>query len=771
MTTNVMKIWLNGHFDDTTARFRAMHVGAGTAKHIRVSTSPVMEEECDALESSIVTSSHVNMPKPTTTSSSYLVCHVPTIQPANAKLGWPTRPKEFDEETHELMRKALAKIRRQIAGAAFEIDEEEEGDLWPMDNPRDPHRGFETITITKQGLIDHSDSLGAAARFGEGDTQWLTAGKGIVHCEMFPMVEKDPKKGNPTDFFQIWLNLPKSDKMVDPHFTMLWADATPTYTVPSSTNSSATATVRTIAGSLSVPGSTTPFVAPPLPPPSSYASKPWSNMAIWTVDMQAGSEVTIPAVAEVVPSPQGKKVVTRSLYFFDGASISVSDADDSSTELPVSRHAWLALDVNKATTVRNSGSTVARLLMLQASPLGEPVAQHGPFVMNTRQEIFEAFMDYRETQFGGWKWPSDEPTHGGAEVGRFARHPNGKLEKKFEGKVKGPWGAGLTMSNRVSQLASHLVVPNETAAGSKLVAKDPFSRSDPYITALVSHNDSALKTFIERNGTTPITVSFDSAVPHVAVIKFNNPSQFNSLSVAMGQAFGRIIDFLMDSCRDIRAVVLTGEGKAFCAGADLRRSGTRQKGADSEKVYEGSEFYNLYLGPIRRCKVPIIAAVNGHAIGAGFSVALACDMRTAYKDARVGVNFVRLGLHPGMAATQTLPLLLGTQHANRLLLTGELQPASHPLMSPIFLSLHDSASATLDAALDVARKCASASPLAVQATTRTLRMRWESGLEQVLEREGWGQMMGRIVEGGAQVTEGTRATAEKRDPVFRPAQD
>ncbi|KXS12942.1 ClpP/crotonase [Gonapodya prolifera JEL478] len=320
------------------------------------------------------------------------------------------------------------------------------------------------------------------------------------------------------------------------------------------------------------------------------------------------------------------------------------------------------------------------------------------------------------------------------------------------------------MASRVSLVASHLVAHNATAAA----PADPFSPSDPYIASLLAHNAAALAQFNERNGTSPISVSFDAKVPHVGIITFNNPAQLNSLSVGMGKAFGRAIDFLNDTARDVRAVVLTGEGRAFCAGADLRRAGTRQKGLDDDKVYEGSEFYNLYLGPIRRCKVPLICSINGHAIGAGFSVALACDMRTAFKDAKVGVNFVRLGLHPGMAATQTLPLLLGTQHAARLLLTGELQPASHPLMSPLFLSTHDTPAASLAAALDVARKAASASPLAVQATTKTLRMRWEANIDQTLEREGWGQMMGRLVEGGAQVAEGTRATAEKREPVFRP---
>jgi enoyl-CoA hydratase/carnithine racemase len=168
-----------------------------------------------------------------------------------------------------------------------------------------------------------------------------------------------------------------------------------------------------------------------------------------------------------------------------------------------------------------------------------------------------------------------------------------------------------------------------------------------------------------------VTCTLDPANKHVAILKFNNPGALNSLSIPMGLKFGDVIDHCMDDLEDIRAIVLTGEGRAvsyycgdvrrvqprltivsldcsslarlqFCAGADLRVSGTRQTLAGQpNKVYEGSDFYNLYLGPIRRCKVPIIAAVNGPAIGAGFSVALACDLRVAAKGAKVGVNFVR----------------------------------------------------------------------------------------------------------------------------------
>src|SRR5256885_1019595 len=93
--------------------------------------------------------------------------------------------------------------------------------------PGHPHRGFETVTIVRSGLIDHSDSLGATARFGRGDVQWLTAGNGIVHSEMFPLLERE--RPNPAELFQIWLNLPAADKRVPPHFSMFWRDSVPAH--------------------------------------------------------------------------------------------------------------------------------------------------------------------------------------------------------------------------------------------------------------------------------------------------------------------------------------------------------------------------------------------------------------------------------------------------------------------------------------------------------------------------------------------------------------
>ena len=102
--------------------------------------------------------------------------------------------------------------------------------------PQHPHRGFETVTYVRKGLIDHSDSLGAAARFGRGDVQWLTAGEGIVHSEMFPLLDAD--RPNPLELFQIWLNLPAEDKLVEPHFAMLWDGDIPRVCTPTPTAAS-----------------------------------------------------------------------------------------------------------------------------------------------------------------------------------------------------------------------------------------------------------------------------------------------------------------------------------------------------------------------------------------------------------------------------------------------------------------------------------------------------------------------------------------------------
>jgi len=269
--------------------------------------------------------------------------------------------------------------------------------------PRHPHRGFETITVARNGYIDHSDSLGATARFGNGDVQWMTAGQGIEHSEMFPLVNRD--KPNPTELFQIWLNLPAKDKMVEAYFTMFW---NPTVPRTSHTDSAGRKTdLRIIAGTLGEH-------IPPEPPPNSWASHAESDVAVWTLKMESNAGWTIPPAAADT---------NRVLYFFEGTTLTVDGQ---------------SIDVGHAVQVRpdqslvlENGDGAGEVLVLQGRPIGDPVVHHGPFVMNSQNEIRQAIQDYHSKGFGGWPWQSDGPVHS-RDDGRFAIHADGKREQPDE---------------------------------------------------------------------------------------------------------------------------------------------------------------------------------------------------------------------------------------------------------------------------------------------------------------------------------------------------
>lgn len=265
--------------------------------------------------------------------------------------------------------------------------------------PQHPHRGFETVTYVRRGLIDHSDSLGAAARFGGGDVQWLTAGRGIVHSETFPLVDRD--RPNPLELFQIWLNLPPEDKLADPYFSMLWDHDIPRVTHTDADGHRSEITV--IAGALA-------GAAPVSPPPDSWANRDDTDVAIWHIHLDPGTGVTLP------PARYGDTV--RTLYFFEGTDLEVGGE-------PLGTSTAAVVDAGQELAVTSAGG--AEVLVLQGRPIGAPVAQYGPFVMNTEAEIEQAFADYRETGFGGWPWPSDEPVNA-SDQPRFARRPDGSVE-------------------------------------------------------------------------------------------------------------------------------------------------------------------------------------------------------------------------------------------------------------------------------------------------------------------------------------------------------
>jgi redox-sensitive bicupin YhaK (pirin superfamily) len=267
--------------------------------------------------------------------------------------------------------------------------------------PQHPHRGFETVTVMRDGYIDHSDSLGATARFGKGDVQWLTAGAGIVHSEMFPLL--DPEQPNRLELFQIWLNLPARSKFAAPYFTMLWDRQVPR--LRSADDRGLHTEITVFAGALDK-------LLPPAPPPDSWAANSDADVAIWSLVLEPGAVWTLPAARD--------RRTARTLYFFSGSALQLDERvvrERGALEIVADRPIRLA-----------APDDAVELLLLQGRPIGEPVAQYGPFVMNTRAELEQAFYDYRRTQFGGWPFPANDPVHP-RKQGRFARHADGRVEE------------------------------------------------------------------------------------------------------------------------------------------------------------------------------------------------------------------------------------------------------------------------------------------------------------------------------------------------------
>ncbi|THV57257.1 pirin family protein [Flagellimonas alvinocaridis] len=262
--------------------------------------------------------------------------------------------------------------------------------------PYHPHRGFETITIVNKGFCDHSDSLGAAGRFGEGDVQWMTAGLGVQHSEMFPLLHDETD--NPLELFQIWLNLPKANKFVEPHFKMLWHEDIPVI-------KEGNAQIKVIAGNYKDTLALSPA-------PDSWAANPKNDVAIWNILVEADTEYTL---------PKSNSEVTRTLYFYEGSEIFIGDRKVNSK---------FGIVVNPAEDITiKIGAEKAHFLLLQGKPIAEPVAKYGPFVMNTEEEIQQAMDEYRLTQFGGWPWPYPDNVHE-KDRGRFALYPDGSLVEK-----------------------------------------------------------------------------------------------------------------------------------------------------------------------------------------------------------------------------------------------------------------------------------------------------------------------------------------------------
>ena len=217
-----------------------------------------------------------------------------------------------------------------------------------------PHRGFETVTFILDGSLAHLDTGGGESIVRAGGVQWMTAGRGLIHAELSP--EEFKRDGGPMEILQLWLNLPARLKMTDPAYIPVKADEIPVHAIGEGVS------MRVISGTTDAP------------------VDPLTGTMLAVVELEAGGAATLPA-------PPGRSV----LFYTVRGSISIEGSD-----VP----AWTLARLTDGDGVRVASEGGAVLLYGHAEPLGEPVVAHGPFVMNTREEILAAMRDYQSGAFG-----------------------------------------------------------------------------------------------------------------------------------------------------------------------------------------------------------------------------------------------------------------------------------------------------------------------------------------------------------------------------------
>jgi len=247
----------------------------------------------------------------------------------------------------------------------------------------------------------------------------------------------------------------------------------------------------------------------------------------------------------------------------------------------------------------------------------------------------------------------------------------------------------------------------------------------------------------------------------VAILSFNCPKQLNALTFPVGEAFSAAFASLDSSTS---CVVLTGEGDSFSAGGSLEFLRARAHAPAAENVSTMLNFYSAFLRPLRSCKVPVIAAVQGNCVGAGAALASACDMRVVSASARVGWTFTSgVAIHPGMGSTHYLPALVGQQNAARLLLGGDLLPGRELFRMGWAVEEAEDDARTLPRAIKLAERIAANAPRAVAETVRTLRDLGDEGLALALQREAEAQA---VCYAGPDFLVGVEAVANKTKPVW-----
>lgn len=252
----------------------------------------------------------------------------------------------------------------------------------------------------------------------------------------------------------------------------------------------------------------------------------------------------------------------------------------------------------------------------------------------------------------------------------------------------------------------------------------------------------------------------DLTLGKIAQIVLNDAGTRNAMSEEMAKEFFAAVTKLKAS-QDTRVVIVTGAGEAFSGGGHLSMLEAKTKLSEEENRVKMLQFYHSFLS-ITELEVPVIAAVNGHAIGAGCCLALAADIRIAAKEAKLGFNFVSLGLHPGMGATYFLPRLVGDSLAAELLYSGSIISAesAHAIK---LVNQVCSAGEVIGKAQEMAEKIASNGPRSIRELKKNLKVGMKEGLESVLKLEAKAQAGDYV---GPEFLEGIRAAKEKRKPNF-----
>lgn len=255
-----------------------------------------------------------------------------------------------------------------------------------------------------------------------------------------------------------------------------------------------------------------------------------------------------------------------------------------------------------------------------------------------------------------------------------------------------------------------------------------------------------------------MTVRLD--LGRIATLTLARPDRRNALDATTAEHLGDALAKL-DQDPSVRVVLVRGEGRTFCAGGDFDLIEAAAGRPIEENRDAMRRFYAAFLA-VARLRAPSIAVIQGAAVGAGLCFAAACDLRVAAEDAKLGANFVRIGLHPGMAATALLPRLVGAARATEMLLTGRMvsgiEAAAMGLVNRAVPA--DRLEAT---ALELAEAIASAAPIAIRQTRETLQRTLWPALEDAMDRESMAQGIDFATE---DLKEAVRAFREGRAPVF-----